>query len=319
LPSGIGPLAIEANYWLGRLNHGETLWFRADGGALAGGEYPSMVFADRPILVVMTGAGPEDEDALVLARRLAGMQRAPIAVVAVLGGSRPGARMTERAARLQLEYARRSAAALLRDERDVEVLPVADSSPHREILALAHERNAQLLVTGSEARGVRGRVQLGRWAASTVVHDAPCAVAVAPTGFRLQRVRKPLVCGVAFDGAPESVSALQSAYALAHAAAGVLRVIEVEPTEAGCAPADALAKLGSEIPTELVVLEGDPTARLTEASEDLDLLVCASRGRRPLRRLALGRIPLALMRSAACPLLIVAPGVPIPSAERSIA
>ena len=35
------------------------------------------------------------------------------------------------------------------------------------------------------------------------------------------------------------------------------------------------------------MLEGDPTARLTEASEDLDLLVCASCGRRPLLRLAL--------------------------------
>ena len=84
-------------------------------------------------------------------------------------------------------------------------------------------------------------------------------------------------------------------------------MIEVEPEDGEARSDEALEALGSEVPIRLTVPHGDPAARLTEASEQLDLLVCASRGRRPLRRLALGRVPLVLMRSAACPVLVVPP------------
>jgi nucleotide-binding universal stress UspA family protein len=273
----------------------------------------------RPILVVVHDDGREDGDALALAGDLADLQDAPIVVVQVLRDTRSGDPNPDRTARLRLAQARVSVAAVLPDRDDLEFVPVAGPSPHCQIHAVALERHAQLIVVGSEHGGARGRVRLDRWAASTVVLNAPCPVAVAPNGFGARPAPKPLTIGVAFDGAPESVAALQTAHALAGAAGGGLRVIAVEPDEPAGRPADAVARLGGEVPVELTIEHGDPAARLTEASKELGLLVCASRGRRPLRRLALGRVPLMLMRSAASPLLVVAPGVQVPSAQRSIA
>jgi len=249
----------------------------------------------------------------------ADLRDAPIVVMQVLAGTSEPDPHPERTARLRLAQARLSVAAVLPDRGDVEVLAVAGPSPHREIHAVALERGARLIVAGSEPDGAAGRVHLDRWAASTVVLNAPCPVAVAPNGFAARPLPTPLLIGVAFDGAPESVAALQAAQALARGDGCGLRVIAVDPDDPDGELADALAALGTEVPVELRVERGDPAARLTEASAELDLLVCASRGRRPLRRLALGRVPLVLMRAAACPLLIVPPGVPAASAARSIA
>jgi nucleotide-binding universal stress UspA family protein len=56
------------------------------------------------------------------------------------------------------------------------------------------------------------------------------------------------------------------------------------------------------------VLDGEPAAALASASTDLDLLVCGSRGLGPLRTLLLGGTSHALVRRAACPVLVVPPG-----------
>ena len=54
-----------------------------------------------------------------------------------------------------------------------------------------------------------------------------------------------------------------------------------------------------------VVLDGDPAAALAGESADLDLLVCGSRDFGPLRTLVLGGVSHALVRRAACPVLVV--------------
>jgi nucleotide-binding universal stress UspA family protein len=56
------------------------------------------------------------------------------------------------------------------------------------------------------------------------------------------------------------------------------------------------------------VLDGDPPAALAAASADLDLLVCGSRGHGPLQTLVLGGTSHALVRRAACPVLVVPHG-----------
>ena len=50
---------------------------------------------------------------------------------------------------------------------------------------------------------------------------------------------------------------------------------------------------------------GDPTAALVEASEHLDLLVRGSSARGPVRATVLGTVTEALLRHAACPVMIV--------------
>ena len=50
---------------------------------------------------------------------------------------------------------------------------------------------------------------------------------------------------------------------------------------------------------------GDPAVELASASRELDLLVCGSRGRGPLRAVLLGSVTERLIRGAGCPVVIV--------------
>ena len=262
-----------------------------------------------PVLVVLRDTRPASADALVLGRRLAELGHTSVLAM------RATSARTARAERLELARTRAWARAWLDDEP--ELLPVAGPSPQGAIHEVARERHAQFIVAPSELDAPRGQVRLGRWEASAVVHEAPCAVAVAPGGYRNAPRSGPLAVGVAFDGLPESLAALRSAHALAHAAGGTLRVIAVASVPDATRELDeAVAGLGREIDVALETVSGDPIAQLTRSSRTLDLLVCGSRDRRPLLRVALGRTSLALMRSAACPLLVVAPGAPIPSTAR---
>ena len=143
---------------------------------------------------------------------------------------------------------------------------------------------------------------------------------MAPHGFRRHPAIEPRVVGVAFDGSPESAAALAAGHALARLAQATLRVIAVEPSalhrpvgHRGALPdrlARRCAELGDDIEVESVDLHGDPARELARASERLGLLVCGSRALGPLRRVMLGSVSAAVMRSAACPLIVVPRGVP---------
>ena len=57
-----------------------------------------------------------------------------------------------------------------------------------------------------------------------------------------------------------------------------------------------------------MLLTGDAARVLAEASAELGLLICGSRGYGPLRAVLLGSVSAKLTRSAACPLLITPRG-----------
>jgi nucleotide-binding universal stress UspA family protein len=67
----------------------------------------------------------------------------------------------------------------------------------------------------------------------------------------------------------------------------------------------ALDQLPGNVVTTADAHVGSPAVELASASEELDLLVCGSRGRGPAKALLLGSVTERLLRSAACPLLIV--------------
>jgi nucleotide-binding universal stress UspA family protein len=71
---------------------------------------------------------------------------------------------------------------------------------------------------------------------------------------------------------------------------------------------DAVVAAPVSVRAEGVLRSGDPAERLAQASTDLDLLVCGSRGRGPVRRLLLGSVSTALMAKAPCPILVVERG-----------
>jgi nucleotide-binding universal stress UspA family protein len=209
---------------------------------------------------------------------------------------------------------------------------IPSSSPAHGLTTLATRESAGLIVLGSSRTGHLDHVLLGP-TARRVVHGAPCAVAVAPHGWRLRPSEAPIVIGAGVTESDESHAALALAARLANTVHAPVRVLNVahfpSPAhpmfaatgtsfEAWCGDAraqaqrvarDAIETLNAAVETEIVVPEGDPVARLAEASRDLDLLVVGSRRYGPLRGVLLGSVSASLIDRAACPVVIVPRGV----------
>lgn len=206
-----------------------------------------------------------------------------------------------------------------------ELAPVADTSPARALHKAAKDGAADLIVVGSAHRGRAGRLLLGDVSGAVLDH-APCAVAVAPKHLRDARWTPDRV-GVAFDGGPEAVLALETAAALAADRGGQLVVLtawEEPPSVAADVPyAASDLSASSEQRAHAVLDEGlalagyratgrllHGTARhsLRDATEDLDLIVAGSRGWGPARRVLLGSTSRHLVRDARCAVLVVPRG-----------
>jgi nucleotide-binding universal stress UspA family protein len=285
----------------------------------------------RNVLVGYDGSETA-EDALALGRALAG----PLGTVtaactywlqplsARVFKSRPGeTRLRAGADEVLAELSRREGADLL-------TVPVPGTTPANALVDLIVERDYDLVVVGSTHRGKVGQVLAGT-TADALLHDGPCAVAVAPSGYRdrdggLRRI------GVAFDGTDASRHALAAAHAIAADRGVELVVLRVysalpemvvgdETTVAYAFAADpnetqraaragldaAIAGLGGDVPVRAELTEGDPRTVLAERSADLDLLVVGSKGHGTLGRVLLGSVSHHLMRESAAPVLAVPP------------
>lgn len=187
---------------------------------------------------------------------------------------------------------------------------------------LADRSGSDLLVVGSCHRGILGRVLLGD-DARTAVTQAPCAVAVAPSGYqppvRLERI------GVGYDGSREANAALEIARSIARAhdarvhARAVVSLQDIpygEPIPDGWPKIAvglmdekqrALSDLGD---IDADATYGEPREQLAHYSRHLDLLLVGSRGYGPVDSLFEGSSSRHLARHSRCPLVVVAPSVP---------
>jgi len=207
---------------------------------------------------------------------------------------------------------------------DAETIALGDRSPARALHRLADEREADLLVVGSAHRGPVARVLLGD-VGRAVLADAPCAVAVAPHGYRegeppLRRI------AVGYDDEPEARAALEVARAAADDLDAALTLVAVWDIPATAIPEAAyligdpqLAEaLSDAARTRLdeglrragerahgVLERGQPGRVLEALSEQQDLLVVGSRGWGPVRRVMLGSTSDRLVHHAACPVIVV--------------
>ena len=206
---------------------------------------------------------------------------------------------------------------------DAEIHAVPDISPARALQRQAEARHADLLVVGSCHRGKVGRVLLGDVSRS-VLHGAPCPVAVVPHRHRATRGRVGTVV-VADDGSPEAREALRfgarlrddlGAKLVLVRSVGSISVVDSSPLfvdwdkiledERAEAEADLRAALdGVGGDAEVQVVIGDAGAMLVRASEDADLVVTGSRGWGTLKRVALGSTSDHLVHHAACPVVVV--------------
>ena len=285
-------------------------------------------------IVVGVALRDDDHAPLALARVLARFTGAPLALVHVYPGEPPSrlpSTAYEEAMRERAMAALEQAGEPLRAECDVKLHAEASSSPVRGLHDAAAALDAALVVVGSSHRGRLGRVMPGG-VGERLLHSAPCAVALAPRGYTraddgIRRI------GVAFIDTPDGRDALDAAALMAvlgDAELSTFTVLEPPRIGPGAAtpgwvpPADydlrprirdaeerVRARLPDGLDVETTVKEGDAADLLAGASEDLDLLVCGSRGYGPLRTVLLGGVSGRLAHTAACP-LIVLPRTPAP-------
>lgn len=221
---------------------------------------------------------------------------------------------------------------------------IASAGKDDDLAHLAQTYRSDLIVLGPTHRGPLSRVVPGA-TVERLLGEAPCALAVAPTGFQARMSRdgswQPLigdggdagmrVVGVGYDASNAADEALRMAIGLAIPNGAALRVFTVAPRRvlpAGDRPPgqaaldteterlraalhDAVAEAPAEARALPVFLRGDPAEELIKASRaGVDLLVLGSRCGGPLRRKLHQSVTSDVMQRVTCPLLISPASVP---------
>jgi nucleotide-binding universal stress UspA family protein len=281
------------------------------------------------ILIGVDGS-ERSEDAVAFGRALAIAADAPV-ILAMAHRSeplRPGAEEHDAFLRDDAERTLARLAGALDDVRDLELRPlVANASPAHALQATAEQEQAGIVVVGSSHTGRLGRVLPGS-TAERLLHGAPCPVAVVPLGYRTRATPAHAVIGCAYRPTEDGAAALGAAEELALALSASLRVMQViEPLariyDSGEMPlnlpeinasmyADAerslierVARLSANLESEGTVHSGRPANVLIALSETVDILVIGSRGYGPLKAVLLGGVSGQVIRSAACPVIVV--------------
>jgi len=234
----------------------------------------------RRILVGYDGTETA-RDALALARELARIEGASLVLVSALEldplatpASAYERATTEAEARLA-ESARE-----LLGETPFELRVVGGVSAPRALTEYAEAERADVIVLGSTHRHGLGRVVPGS-VGERLLHASPCAVMVAPSGYAGREGLEIKRIGVGYDGRTESGHAREIGAALARDLGATLETITVGEGE------------------------GEPAGVLAAHSRELDLLVVGSRGYGPVRHALVGNVSWAVMRTAACPVIVV--------------
>jgi nucleotide-binding universal stress UspA family protein len=210
------------------------------------------------------------------------------------------------------------------DEAAAEAEAFPSGSPARGLHDLAEERDSDLIVVGSSRHSELGQILAGNVGLG-LLHGSPCAVALAPRGYRDHAPRELGALTVGVDGSDESGLALRAAISLAEASGAGLRLVAVAVPPpvlrggrgAGRGPgyealkdaiedqmreqlSAAAASIPDEVSATATLVSGDPAERLVEAAADGGILILGSRAYGPVRRVLLGSVSSALVRSAPC-------------------
>lgn len=273
--------------------------------------------------------GDQAKDALALGKQLSDATGAGLVVAGVFqfdplwGGFDPHFRDAE------IEYAQKIEEAARAVGAEAEAAP--SSSPARGLLELAEEIEADLIVVGSARHGRVGQILAGSVGVA-LLQGSPCAVGIAPNGYRDRSADGIAAVAIGFDGSDESGLALIAASRLASETGAKLKLISVaepppivagkagdagwqELTEAIQAQTreqlvQALEAVPDRIEVEASLITGDPVQALVNVAEAPGtLLVVGSRGYGPLRRVLLGSVSTRLARSAPCPLIVTPRGM----------
>lgn len=290
----------------------------------------------KPILVGYE-AGRGDRAPLEFGLAAAGFTGAPLIVAAVHSSVAGGGDVRAGVVDEELEEGSGETLDHLAEELrqqgiDVDCRSLPGTSAARALHEAAEELGAGLLVVGSTERGGIGRVLPGS-TAQRLMHGAPCPIAVVPRSW--QRGDGLRTIGVGYVDTVEGHNALEDALALARRSGAKLRVLSAakeRPATETYGGGDALtpatryedlesalrvsaeraveaATSGvSDVEIEPDVSVGDPADFLIAASEQLDLLICGSRGYGPARAVLLGGVSRRVVSEARCPVIVLARG-----------
>ncbi|MBK8295414.1 MAG: universal stress protein [Solirubrobacterales bacterium] len=200
---------------------------------------------------------------------------------------------------------------------------IVETSPPAGLTKVAEEIDSDLVIVGSSSRGPIGRVLVGDVGAR-VASGAPCPVAVVPRGWGQKETSEFERIGVAFNGTFDAEEALLCGAELARQFEAALCVIGVVPevinprriasTDPGYQKvlSEEMEKGLARAVTRTGIAEAEAQVRVGYASDEiaressaLDLLILGSRGYGPIRRVLLGGTSLKVVRSAACPVIVV--------------
>jgi len=223
----------------------------------------------------------------------------------------------------------------------LETAAVAADSAARGLDAYAESTQADAIVVGSSHHGMLGQVVAGS-VGRRLLHGAPCAVAVAPKGFR-ERPGTSGVVGAAYDGSLESALALVEAKRHCDSTGAKLNIVTAVPaldvwaddslyrprhTPAEIAEyrrakfarmlEDAAAPLVDELQAKTILVEGRAAdAIVQEARKGMGLLFLGSRAYGGLRRAIAGSTAAEVMRRSPCPVVVIPRGATVPPASHS--
>jgi nucleotide-binding universal stress UspA family protein len=230
------------------------------------------------------------------------------------------------------------AGAQLNEDR-IKRISVESTSPAHGIHDLAQLEDVDLIVVGSSHSGKIGRALAGTVGVK-LLHGSPCAVAIAPAGFRDRKDPELGLIAVGYDGEPEAERALTGAIDLARSVGAGLRLIGVARAadvgfESRGFSYPGTAQLDEAVADQMEVSVGKAVERVPDDievsskvfsdrhesladQEGIDLIVVGSRGYGPLRRVVLGSVSGELVRSSLYPVIVVPRGAKVsgePAAE----
>jgi nucleotide-binding universal stress UspA family protein len=206
-----------------------------------------------------------------------------------------------------------------------EVATIGATSVGAGLQRIAEERDADLIVVGSSSRGPAGRLLLGD-DTRAAVEAAPCAVAVAPTGFAKEPQDFERI-GVAYNGGADGDALIALARELAganRAEISALTVIAIPTYAYGTLAAvswtavendlvrEAQQRLDSFGDVDGRSVQGYAAEQLARFADGVDLLLVGSRGYGPARRVLFGSTSAYLTRNAHCPVVVLRRGIEAP-------
>jgi nucleotide-binding universal stress UspA family protein len=287
---------------------------------------------DAGPIVVGVEHSERSRDALALARTLARAAGVRLLLVSVYSADARSATLHRSAhahalaveAVSALEWVARPLSGIESESRAVPCTSV----PHG-LQQVAEAEGALAIVVGPSHRGALGRIVPGS-VGERLLHGAPCPVAVAPRGYWSDAFAGIKSVGVGYAAIPEAAEALRAAVGLAARSGAAVRLLSVvePPTVSAtlplgwgfgefeetaredltCRVSRALDDAAGSVTISGDVVDGYADDELARLSQEVDLLVCGSRGHGPLGSVMLGNVSTGLLRKARCPVLVVPRG-----------